>query len=135
MSFEELRSWAVSEWSRLREEGEVPYVLVGAATCGRAAGALATLEAMEREAERQGVEVHFMQTGCMGACSLEPIVVIGKPDMPLICYPRVTEEVGEGRIPAIGLCQVPSWLAKSDDLAACSEYACCSGSGCDDGLK
>jgi NADH-quinone oxidoreductase subunit F len=91
MSFEELRSWAISEWSRVREEEETPYILVGAATCGRAAGALSTLEAFEQELERQGVEARVIQTGCMGSCSLEPIVAIKKSDMPLICYSRVTE--------------------------------------------
>ncbi|MCL0104400.1 SLBB domain-containing protein, partial [Dehalococcoidia bacterium] len=94
--FEEIRAAAVSEWESLKHS-EKPYVMVGTATCGRAAGALDTLEAIGQTIARLGVDVRLLQVGCMGHCYAEPLVIISKPGYPPICYAYVTSEIA-GRL-------------------------------------
>ena len=50
------------------------YVTVGMGTCGLAAGAGVTLEAVEAELARRGLRATVSQVGCVGMCSFEPIV-------------------------------------------------------------
>ncbi|MCL0095211.1 SLBB domain-containing protein [Dehalococcoidia bacterium] len=94
--FEEIRAAAVSEWESLKHS-EKPYIMVGTATCGRAAGALDTLEAIGQTIARLGVDVRLLQVGCMGHCYAEPLVIISKPGYPPICYAYVTSEIA-GRL-------------------------------------
>jgi len=74
-------------------KGKIPLVLVGTATCGRAAGSMAVLEAFRREIAGQNVEARVFEVGCMGLCSYEPLVVIVKPGDFTVCYHRVTPQV------------------------------------------
>ncbi|MDP2731381.1 MAG: NADH-quinone oxidoreductase subunit NuoF [Dehalococcoidales bacterium] len=92
MSFDEIRNQAISEWEAL-QRSEKPRIFVGAATCGRAAGATAVMEAIDRELSRLGIEAIVMQVGCIGLCYAEPIVDIIKPNQPRICYGNVTPEI------------------------------------------
>jgi len=94
--FEEIRTAAVTEWESLKHSGK-PYIMVGTATCGRAAGALDTLEAIGQTIAGLGVDVRLLQVGCMGHCYAEPLVIIFKPDYPPICYAYVTPEIA-GRL-------------------------------------
>jgi len=66
------------------------HILVGTATCGRAAGSMAVLEAFRREIEGLGDRVRLWEVGCMGLCSQEPLVVIIKPGDFSVCYHHVT---------------------------------------------
>ena len=91
-AFEELRERARREWESFRFS-PLPKILVGAATCGRAAGALETLEAFRRRLQERGIEALIVETGCMGLCYAEPLVVIFHPEMPPVCYGRVTPEI------------------------------------------
>ncbi len=70
---------------------EKPVVLLGTATCGRAAGALAVLAAFQDEIARQGLDVVLKETGCMGHCYVEPLVIISKPGHPPLCYGSLDE--------------------------------------------
>lgn len=72
---------------------EKPLILVGAATCGRAAGALAVMQAIKDELARLNIDAHLIEVGCMGHCYAEPIVVIYKPGFPGICYGYVSEGI------------------------------------------
>ncbi len=92
MTFDEVRSKAVVEWEVL-QRSEKPRLLVGAATCGRSAGALAVLDAFHSELARREVDAVVMQVGCLGLCYAEPIVEIGKQGHPGICYSEVTPEI------------------------------------------
>ncbi len=91
MTFNEIRSQAISEWEAL-QHSEKPRILVGTATCGRAAGAMAVLEAINKELSRLGIEAIVTQVGCIGLCYAEPIVDIIKPNRPRICYSSVTPQ-------------------------------------------
>jgi len=92
VAFDEIRKQAIAEWEAL-QHSDKPRILVGTATCGRAAGALAVLETIERELSRLGIEATVTQVGCIGLCYAEPIVDIIKPNRPRICYSSVTPEI------------------------------------------
>ncbi len=92
MTFDELRKQAISEWEALQHI-EKPRILVGTATCGRAAGATAVLETIDKELSRQGIQAKVTQVGCIGLCYAEPIIDIIKPNRPRICYGNVTPEL------------------------------------------
>ena len=89
MTFHEIQNQAKSEWENLQSS---TYILIGTATCGRAAGALTTLKAFEEELSRRSIEVKIIQVGCMGLCYAEPLVVISKPDSFRVVYGNVTPE-------------------------------------------
>ncbi|MCX6009273.1 MAG: 4Fe-4S binding protein [Chloroflexi bacterium] len=92
MTFEEIQNQAKSDWNSLYH-GEVPHILVGTATCGRAAGALPVVEAFNRELSRRNTQAKVSEVGCIGLCSLEPLVTIIKPDSFTVCYNNVTPQV------------------------------------------
>jgi len=92
MTFDKIKSQAVSEWEAL-EHSDKPRILVGAATCGRAAGAVAVLEAINRELKRHKIKASVIQVGCIGFCYAEPIINIIKPGRPHIYYANVTPEL------------------------------------------
>ncbi len=69
---------------------KITHILVGTATCGRAAGSMAVLKAIRREIEGLGDRVRLWEVGCMGLCSQEPLVVIIKSGDFSVCYHHVT---------------------------------------------
>jgi len=71
---------------------KITHILVGTATCGRAAGSMAVLEAFRREIEDIKEKVRAWEVGCMGLCSQEPLVVIIKPGDFSVCYHHVTPQ-------------------------------------------
>ena len=92
MSFDEIRNQAIAEWGAL-QQSDKPRILVGTATCGRAAGAMAVLETIENELTRLGIEAIVTQVGCIGLCYTEPIIDIIKPDRPHVYYGGVTPKI------------------------------------------
>jgi len=88
-TFGEIRSRAISEWEAL-EHSDKLRILVGTATCGQAAGALAVVEAINSELARRNIDAIVAQVGCIGLCYAVPLVNIIKPNRPRICYGNVT---------------------------------------------
>lgn len=90
-----------SIWEKLKKEAlsrregldSKPRLLVGTATCGRAAGALEVWEAINRELARGGLDAIAIPVGCLGYCYAEPTVVIAKPGYPPLLYVYVTPEI------------------------------------------
>jgi len=76
-----------------RELNDKPHIYVGAATCGRASGALELLDCINAELDKRGLSANVVQVGCIGLCYAEPLVDIAKPNRPRICYPHVTPEM------------------------------------------
>ncbi len=93
-AFQEIKSRAQSRWQELRNNGK-PVILVGAATCGRAAGALEVLQALRDEVKKQKLDCTVIEVGCMGHCYAEPLVIISKPGYPPICYGHVNPVIAE----------------------------------------
>ncbi|MDD5706208.1 MAG: (2Fe-2S) ferredoxin domain-containing protein [Kiritimatiellae bacterium] len=70
-------------------------VTVGMGTCGVAAGAQATLKAINESLAANGAaNVTVRQTGCMGLCHSEPTVEVQVPGMPTVIYGNVTADFG-----------------------------------------
>lgn len=73
-------------------------ILVGTATCGRAAGAIEVLRAIKEVLRKEGLRCHVVEVGCMGHCYAEPLIVIGKPGYPPISYGYVNPVIAENLI-------------------------------------
>jgi NADH-quinone oxidoreductase subunit F len=90
LTFNEIKYRAESEWEAL--QGSI-HILVGTATCGRAAGALDVIEAFEKKLSRNGIDARVIHVGCMGLCYAEPLVVISKPGSFHVVYHNITPEL------------------------------------------
>lgn len=69
-------------------------IRVSLGSCGIAAGANETLEAIEqviRENELMRVQTKII--GCLGMCALEPIVQVIEADLPPVTYGKVSPSV------------------------------------------
>jgi (2Fe-2S) ferredoxin len=64
-------------------------ITVGMGTCGQAAGAGDTYQALERELAGRGVTVNLRTVGCIGMCVKEPLVDIQLPGAPRVTYANV----------------------------------------------
>jgi NADH:ubiquinone oxidoreductase subunit F (NADH-binding)/(2Fe-2S) ferredoxin/NAD-dependent dihydropyrimidine dehydrogenase PreA subunit len=84
----EMKKRALAEWQESEQQSR-PSVLIGAATCGRAAGALETVEAFEVQQKKHGLDVAITEVGCIGVCYVEPVVAIRKQGKPTILYGNV----------------------------------------------
>lgn len=72
------------------ENPEKNLVLVGAATCGRAAGALDVIDEFKRELSAAGLgDVEVVETACIGLCYAEPLVEVRAAGVPPILYSNV----------------------------------------------
>lgn len=70
-------------------------IIVGMGTCGIAAGAKTTFNAIIEELnERAITNVLVRQTGCMGLCHSEPTVEVIVAGMPAVIYGRVDADLG-----------------------------------------
>ncbi|UCC97587.1 MAG: NADH-quinone oxidoreductase subunit NuoF [Phycisphaerales bacterium] len=87
-SLQQVCTEARVQWDKL-QDSEVPVLFVGAATCGRAAGATEVLEALRERIERDELNVLVIEVGCLGPCSFEPLVIVHKNGSPRICYGNV----------------------------------------------
>jgi len=93
-AFGGLRDNALKRWNELWNGGS-PVILVGAATCGRAAGALEVQDTLREEISKRGLDCPVIEVGCMGHCYAEPLVVISKPGNPTVCFGQVNPVVAE----------------------------------------
>ena len=91
MEFSEIKKQAEDEWSQLQHSKE-PTLFIGAATCGRSAGALETKKAFQEEFEKRGINANIIEVGCLGPCWAEPLISIMKPGGPNIFYKNVTPD-------------------------------------------
>lgn len=67
-------------------------IVVGMGTCGIAAGARETMNAILRELRTREIEAHVATVGCIGMCSFEPLVDVEQAGKPRITYGNVTAE-------------------------------------------
>jgi NADH:ubiquinone oxidoreductase subunit F (NADH-binding)/(2Fe-2S) ferredoxin/NAD-dependent dihydropyrimidine dehydrogenase PreA subunit len=84
-------------------------VLIGAATCGKAAGALDTIEAFKVQQKKHGLDITVTEVGCIGVCYIEPVIAIGKQGQPTILYGNVNA-TAVGRL-------TEKWLLGEDPCA------------------
>ena len=80
-----------------REVVARPTIFVGAGTCGLGAGAKDTLAAIHQYLDNHEVKADVVKVGCIGLCSLEPIVDIQLPGKPRVSFKQITA----ARVPAL----------------------------------
>ena len=69
---------------------EQTQIIVGMASCGLAAGAQETYDALEAALKEADTDAELSPSGCVGACFLEPIVKVIDPDDGEWTYGEVT---------------------------------------------
>lgn len=121
---------SLDELRRLREQAQHELTIrqqtsskitVGMGTCGIAAGARETMQAILQELDQRQIEARVATVGCIGMCSKEPLVDIEQAGKPRVTYanvhphmvPRlieehlvngqVVEEWAFGRVPLDGI--------------------------------
>ena len=85
MKLSELQQRAKVKWNELINS-PIPVIYIGAASCGRAAGAIDVKSAIEEVISRLHLDAKIIEVGCIGPCCFEPLVYIQKPGRPPICY-------------------------------------------------
>jgi len=90
-NLETLRNAAKLQWEQLKNN-PIPLIYVGTASCGRAAGALAILDAIRKTLEEKNLTARIVEVGCIGPCYLEPLVDIQLPGRPRMSHANVTPE-------------------------------------------
>ncbi|MSQ06138.1 MAG: NADH-quinone oxidoreductase subunit F [Dehalococcoidia bacterium] len=91
-TFPELQAEAQRRWQGLTGGGR-PWIRVGAALCGKAAGADAVLEAIDAALKQHGVDAQVSKVGCLGLCYAEPLVDVQWPGGPRVFYGNVTPQM------------------------------------------
>jgi NADH-quinone oxidoreductase subunit F len=79
---------AQEQWREL-QESELPVFFVGAATCGRAAGATEVLQRLREHIKAKKITALVVEVGCLGPCSFEPLVIVHKSGSPRVCYANI----------------------------------------------
>lgn len=89
-----LRDGKKQDAARRQAEGKDIQVIVGMGTCGIAAGAKKTFDALVEAVNAAGLkdQVVIRQTGCMGLCYVEPTVEVAAPGMPAVIYGKMTSD-------------------------------------------
>ncbi len=92
-----LRDEKRQDLSRRDVEGKEIQIIVGMGTCGIAAGAKLTFDAIVGQVEKNGLgnRVLIRQTGCMGLCYVEPTVEVAMPGMPRVIYGKMDAGTAE----------------------------------------
>ena len=88
-SFEDIKTEANHRWQSLTS-GDVPWIRVGTALCGKAAGADQVLSAIRAELERHNIQATVSEVGCLGLCHSEPLIDITMPNGSRLFYETVT---------------------------------------------
>ncbi|MDW8406468.1 MAG: (2Fe-2S) ferredoxin domain-containing protein [Anaerolineae bacterium] len=87
-----LREEAIQKRKAKTTSGDV-QITVAMGTCGIAAGARDTMRAVLDEIEANNLTgVIVKQTGCIGLCELEPIVMVEIGGQPKVTYGKVNVE-------------------------------------------
>ena len=94
VSFSDISGEAQRRWQSLTA-GDQPWIRVGTALCGKAAGCDATLAAISDSLRRHQVKAQVSQVGCLGLCYAEPLVDVQFPGGPRVFYGNVTPEMVE----------------------------------------
>ena len=91
LSYHDIHDEAGSRWRELTA-GDKPWIRLGTALCGEAAGCEGVLDALQSSLDRHGVEANVSRVGCLGLCFAEPLLDIQFPNGPRIFYGNVTPE-------------------------------------------
>ena len=82
-SYEQLEAEALR---RRDADAGRPWLRVGTALCGQAAGADAVVAALRSALESEGVDARISEVGCIGLCYAEPLLDVQLPGGPRVFY-------------------------------------------------
>ena len=91
-SFEEIRERSLDRWRGLTQ-GTRPWIRIGTALSGKAAGADAVISALVQRIDEKNVNAMVSEVGCLGPCFAEPLVDVSMPDGSRVIYRNVTPEL------------------------------------------
>ena len=83
VNFEQLEAEAQSRWDG---EAQRPWLRVGTALCGQAAGADSVVSALREALDAHGDDARLSEVGCIGLCYAEPLLDVQLPGGPRIFY-------------------------------------------------
>jgi NADH:ubiquinone oxidoreductase subunit F (NADH-binding)/Pyruvate/2-oxoacid:ferredoxin oxidoreductase delta subunit/(2Fe-2S) ferredoxin len=72
-----------------REKVKYPVVFIGTGSCGLIAGAGETLAEIYNYLEERNINAEVVETGCIGYCSMEPVVEIQMPGKTRVSFKHV----------------------------------------------
>ncbi|MCX6273509.1 MAG: 4Fe-4S binding protein [Bacteroidetes bacterium] len=75
-----------------RRQVDKPVIYLGSGSCGRIAGSLKTGEAIREYLEFSGIEADITEVGCIGLCSMEPLMDVQLPGKTRISFCKVGPE-------------------------------------------
>ena len=75
--------------------GDRPWIRVGAALCGQAAGCDEVLQAIEAAIKCRNLTAQVSRVGCLGLCFAEPLVDVQLPGRARVFYGNVTPQLVE----------------------------------------
>ena len=78
-----------------------PVIYIGTGTCGLIAGAGNTLTAVEQYLEKNNLDAEIIHVGCIGLCSMEPLLDLQLPGKSRISFHHATEDRVEGLLDAV----------------------------------
>lgn len=73
-----------------KEKVNKPTIYIGLGSCGIIAGADKTKEAIEQYFATRNIEAEIIPTGCLGLCSLEPLMDVQLPGKNRVSFQHVT---------------------------------------------
>ena len=89
---------SIEDLKRIREQAQQDFkirletntkIIVGMGTCGIAAGARETLQAIRDELAKRQIDADVVTAGCIGVCVREPLVDIQQAGQSRIVYANV----------------------------------------------
>ena len=89
--FTEIEAESKSIWREI-ESGEKPFIRIGTAMCGIAAGANAVVDEVKSFVSNNNIDATVSEVGCIGICFAEPILDIKIPDGTRLLYGNVNPE-------------------------------------------
>ena len=89
--FTEIATESKSIWAEI-ESGEKPFIRIGTAMCGIAAGANAVVDEVKNVVSNNNIDATVSEVGCIGICFAEPILDIKIPDGTRLLYGNVNPE-------------------------------------------
>jgi NADP-reducing hydrogenase subunit HndB len=96
LTVDTLRALRAKQQKAMSATREGLQITVGMGTCGIAAGAKESFNAVVEELGAKGVKnVLVRQSGCMGVCYAEPTVEVAVPGMPTVIYGNVDVTVAK----------------------------------------
>ena len=113
-SFAEIRDQAAERWRSLTAS-QTPWIRVGTALCGQAAGAEMVADAILEELEKQGLSARVSRVGCLGLCFAEPLVDVLLPGQPRVVYGNV----GLDQVPELAASHIGGGQPLADKVLGC----------------